>query len=185
MNTFKAWIEIVSLFFVVVGALNWGLVGAFKFNLVSWIARHTNKNVEPIIYVAIGVAALLHILSRDYYLRFLGQSAFPCGSLVARVPENADTTLTVLVEPNVNVMYWAAEPGIKVQENPWIAYKEFANAGVVRSDASGRAILKFRHPASYKVPMRGALPEHVHYRVCRNGGMMSRVETIRIPPKSM
>jgi len=184
MNTFRAWIEILSLFFIIVGALNWGLVGAFKFNLVSWIARYTNKRVEAIVYVAVGLAALLHILSRDYYLRFLGQTVFPCGSLVARVPDNADTTITVVVEPNVNVIYWAAEPGKDVQQNPWIAYKEYANAGVTRADASGNAVLKFRHPASYKVPWKGTLSEHVHYRTCTSSGMMSRVETIRLPPRA-
>lgn len=177
---FTAWVDIITLFLVVVGALNWGLVGLFKFNLVSWVARHTDKSIEPIIYVLIGVSALLHILSRDYYLTFLGPAAFPCGSLLERIPENADKQVEVRVTPFSNVIYWAAEPGIPKDATPWVAYNKYANAGIVKADAEGRAVIKFRHPSSYKVPMRGNLPEHVHYRVCRMNGLMSRVETIRL-----
>lgn len=180
MKTFTAWIEILSLLLIVVGALNWGLVGAFKFNLVSWLAKHTHKNIEPIIYILVGLAALLHLLSRDYYLTFLGPAAFPCGSLVPRTPDNANKSIEVMVEPNVNVIYWAAEPGEDVKDNPWIAYNEFANAGVAKSDATGKAILKFRYPAAYRVPFRGKIPAHVHYRTCKMSGMMSRVETVKL-----
>ena len=176
---FKVWIEILSLFLLVIGALNWGLVGLFKFNVVTWLAKYTHKSVEPIVYILIGLAALLNLLSRDYYLTFLGPCAFPCGSLVERVPEKADTELDVFVAPNVNVMYWAAEPSGTTQANPWIAYDKYANAGVARSDATGKATLKFRHPGKYKVPWRGEIPAHVHYRVCNMSGMMSRVETVK------
>jgi uncharacterized membrane protein YuzA (DUF378 family) len=180
---FKVWIELLSLLLIVIGALNWGLIGLFKFNVVAWLAKRTFKSLEPIVYILVGLAAVLNVLSRDYYLTFLGPAAFPCGSLVERVPEKADTEVDVFVAPNVNVIYWAAEPNSdasKPKPSPWIAYDQYANAGVVRSDATGKATLKFRNPASYNVPWRGTIPAHVHYRVCSMSGMMSRVETIKL-----
>ena len=177
---FRMWIELLSLLLIVVGALNWGLIGLFKFNAVAWLAQRTFKSLEPVVYVLVGLAAVLNVLSRDYYLTFLGPAAFPCGSLVERIPEKADTEVDVFVTPNANVIYWAAEPSTNVKPSPWIAYDKYANAGVVRSDATGKATLKFRNPAQYNVPWRGTLPAHVHYRVCNMGGMMSRVETAKI-----
>lgn len=177
----KIWIDIVTLVLIVLGALNWGLVGAFKFNAVQWLAKRTTKSLETVVYIIIGLAALVHLFSRDYYLQFLGRSAFPCNSLVSRAPQGADMSVVVNVEPNVNVIYWAAEPNTKVQDNPWIAYNEYANAGVTRSDASGNAILKFRAPAQYKVSMgMRTLKSHVHYRVCKHPGLLGRVETVMV-----
>lgn len=176
-------IELVTLALIVIGALNWGLVGALGFNLVSWLAKHTFSSIEPAVYILVGLSALVHIVSRDYYLPFLGDAAYPCGSLETKTPRDADTAVTVQVEPNVNVIYWAAELNDKVQENPWVAYDEYANAGVAKSDDQGKAVLRFRTPASYKVP-RGfgvwnkELEPHVHYRICRHSGMVGRVETV-------
>jgi len=36
-------LELFTLFLIVVGALNWGLVGAFKLDLVRWISKRTFK----------------------------------------------------------------------------------------------------------------------------------------------
>lgn len=184
MNDYKMWmksIEIVSLALIVIGALNWGLVGAFDLNVVSSIACRTFASVEPAVYILIGVAALFHIVSRDYYLPFLGEAAYPCGALARKEPRDADTSVTVHVEPNVNVIYWAAEVNDKVQANPWVAYDEYTNAGVTRSDATGKAVMIFRMPSAYKVHSvfkNTTLKPHVHYRTCKNSGMVGRVETI-------
>ena len=172
-------IDLVTLALVVIGALNWGLIGAFNFNLVNWVATNTFTSLEPAVYILVGVAALFHIFSRDYYLPFLGDTAYPCGSLSVKTPKNANVSIEVKVEPNVNVIYWAAEVNEKIYDNPWVAYDEFENAGVARSDEFGRAILRVRSPASYKVGhlVKRTLKPHVHYRVCKHTGMLGRVET--------
>lgn len=173
------WIEMLSLFLIVLGALNWGVYGVLGFNIVAWLASITNSIVEPIIYVIIGIAAIIHMFSRDFYLPFLGQAVYPCGSLAVKSPLGADTTITVKVQPNVNVIYWAAEPNAKVVDSPWLAYSEYENTGVARSDSDGYATLKVRRPAQYKIPnpMNNTLRPHVHYRTCSMAGMLSRVET--------
>lgn len=43
---------------VVVGALNWGLVGAFDFNLVTTLVG-TWPSVEKIVYILVGLSALV------------------------------------------------------------------------------------------------------------------------------
>jgi hypothetical protein len=48
---------------------------------------------------------------------------------------------------------------------------------VAEADADGNVELTVRNPQAYSVPMKGKLNAHVHYRVCRNDGMMDRVET--------
>lgn len=181
-SRFLIWIELVTLFLIVVGALNWGLVGLFNFDLVKWLAKALKTpSLATVIYVVVGLSALLHVVSRDYYLRFLGKSAFPCGSMVHRIPDGADTEVQVVVEPGVNIVFWAAESGDENLDNPWIAYQQFANAGVTKADEHGIATLRVRHPSTYKVGMlHRRVPAHVHYRVCKHPGMLGRVETIKI-----
>lgn len=48
------WIAIVLL---IIGGLNWGLVGLFNFNLVSWIANTTFSFLENLIYIIVGIAS--------------------------------------------------------------------------------------------------------------------------------
>ena len=50
-------IDIIALLLVIVGGLNWGLVGIFDFNLVEAIFG-TFPNVVNAIYGLVGVAAL-------------------------------------------------------------------------------------------------------------------------------
>lgn len=172
-------IEMLTLLLIVVGALNWGLVGVFGFNLVTFVANLTFGWVENLVYILVGVSALLHVFSRNYYLPFLGDAVFPCNSMVEKVPENANTQVKIDTKPNSNVIYWASETHKEVVANPWLAYDQYSNAGVTRSDVNGVAVLKFREPSAYKVPNgMKTLQPHVHYRVCTYPGMLSEVKTV-------
>ena len=129
--------------------------------------------ILSIFIVLIVVASILYnMFDRNFYLPFLGWSVYPCGSLAEKVPLNADTTLTVQVKPNVNVIYWGSESSAKEMQpidNPWDAYANYNNSGVVRADANGRAVLHFRNPSSYQVGlMHRTLSKHIHYRECRH-----------------
>lgn len=44
----------------VVGGINWGLVGAFDYNLVNYIFKET-PFLEKVVYCAVGIAAILLI----------------------------------------------------------------------------------------------------------------------------
>ena len=172
-------IEKILAAIVLFGGIAWALIGLFKWNIFTWAAKNTFKSAEPILYIIIGLAALYFIFSRDYYLPFLGETVFPCEPLAEKIPDNYDTTKTIKVQPNSNVIYWASENAKDdVVDNPWLAYSKYSNSGVTRSDENGIAVLKVRKPVPYKVPSGRTLNKHIHYRVCMNNGMLGRVETI-------
>lgn len=61
-------LDYTALIISMIGALNWGLIGLFKFNLVSWIFGDMSW-ISRIIYVIVGICGL-------YLLSFIGR----CGS---------------------------------------------------------------------------------------------------------
>ena len=170
---------------LVVGALNWVFTGVLGMNFVKiifgegWLAKG--------IYVLIGLAALYVMFDRNTYLPFLGPMVAPCGGLVDRVPPGANAAVQVHVKPGVKVLYWAAEQPSQngdalMSVNTWKeAYGEYANTGVATADYQGKAVLRVRRPQPYRVPIRGALKSHVHYRECGVSGWMGQVETVFLP----
>jgi uncharacterized protein len=181
----KSYLKMLPIVLVLIGALNWGLVGGMQFDLVQYLAQAVQiPQVSTVLYLIVGLSGLYLAMRRDTYLPFLGKSAFPCGPLTEKVPADADVSVSVQVKPESNVVYWAAEPGQDAYENPWIAYDKYANSGVARSDAEGTAVLRVRSPAAYGVRKFGfvnkSLKPHVHYRVCSYDGMMGPVKTVRI-----
>ena len=166
----RVWLEIITLAIIIIGTLFITFKGLF-FEQISTITK--------ILYSIVAISALLHVVSRDYYLRFLGQCALPFEELTEKIPVSADKVIEFNVgEPNKNVIYWAAEENDKIVDAPMKAYGKWTNSGVTRSDDNGKVTMQFRYPAQYKVPHRpGALKPHIHYRVCQSGGMIGRVET--------
>ena len=49
---------ITSLSLVIIGAINWGLVGIFKFDLVAWIFGGQTSGFSRVIYTLVGLAGL-------------------------------------------------------------------------------------------------------------------------------
>lgn len=48
----------IALALVVIGGINWGLVGIFRFDLVAWMFGGQAAIVSRIIYTLVGIAAL-------------------------------------------------------------------------------------------------------------------------------
>lgn len=163
---------------LVVGALNWGLIGGFRINLVERLLGKGSMS-SRIIYILVGLAALSVAFNRDTYLPFLGESVFPCSVLPDQVPAGATRTVQVKVEPHSKVVYWASEPAdgneVKTYKD---AYRQYLNAGVATADATGVATLKVREPQPYTVPFKGHLDSHVHFRVCGPEGFVGRIKTV-------
>lgn len=59
MNIFKR----ICLIIVIIGALNWGLVGLFNFNLVSFIFDNLSTVVSRIIFSIVGIAGISLIVT--------------------------------------------------------------------------------------------------------------------------
>lgn len=58
-------LDIIALLLVIIGAVNWGLIGFFQFDLVAALFG-TMSNFSRIVYALVGIAGL-------YSLSFLGR----------------------------------------------------------------------------------------------------------------
>ena len=50
--------DTIALILSIIGSLNWGLVGIFKFDLVAWIFGGQTSTISRIIYTLVGLAGL-------------------------------------------------------------------------------------------------------------------------------
>lgn len=57
----KNTLDWIALILVIIGGLNWGLVGAFNFNLVDAIFGAMSV-IAKIVYILVGVAAIWGII---------------------------------------------------------------------------------------------------------------------------
>lgn len=55
-----ATLQKVALVLTIIGAINWGLIGLFDFNLVSALFGEENV-VTRIIYVLVGIAGIINV----------------------------------------------------------------------------------------------------------------------------
>ena len=57
----------LALLLVVIGAINWGSVGLFQFDIVSWIFGGASSIVSRIIFTLVAIAGLwcISLLFRD------------------------------------------------------------------------------------------------------------------------
>ena len=53
-------LKTLAYLLVIVGALNWGLVGAFNFDLVAFLFGDMSK-LSRIVYILVGLSALLSV----------------------------------------------------------------------------------------------------------------------------
>lgn len=169
-----------AIIILIIGALNWGSIGVCGVNLVEKLLGRGTL-ASRAIYVAVGVCALAVMFNRDTYLPFLGETVMPCSALPEHIPENADTEIEVKVPPMSKVLYWAAEPATeKLKElNSWQgAYLKYMNVGVVTANADGVATLHVRNPQPYRVPFKGRLEPHIHFRICSTDGFLGRIKTV-------
>ena len=173
------WFYMASISLVLVGGLNWFSAVIMKKDAVQTLFGY--GIITKTIYLLVGLSALSLFFNRNTYLPFLGETLVPCAAFATRTPDNANQEVVISVVPNTKVVYWAAEPKDASSNtvNNWDkAYSDYANSGVSLADDKGKAILRIRgSPQSYKVPYKGELSPHVHFRVCKNNGMMGPVQT--------
>lgn len=147
---------------------------------VNLIRLDMNGVVGSSLLIA-AIGALLYIaFDRDSYLPFLGECVIPTSIIASKTPPDASFSATVDVPAGAtHVMYWASESGAGTAPNPYDAYGNYANAGVVEASAAGRAILPLRCPRQYVV--RGkTLPRHVHYRALYKSGIAGPVQSVEV-----
>lgn len=57
MHMKRNWLDVLALILVIIGGINWGLVGFFKFDLVSFIFGDLSM-ITRIIFAIVGIAAI-------------------------------------------------------------------------------------------------------------------------------
>ncbi len=53
----------IALVFLIIGGLNWGLIGLFDFNLVAFLFDGFSVIISRIIYTLVGIAAVVAAVS--------------------------------------------------------------------------------------------------------------------------
>lgn len=60
-------LQVIALSLTIIGALNWGLIGLFDFNLVALIFGGIDSVFTKIIYIIVGICGIINIkLLVDY-----------------------------------------------------------------------------------------------------------------------
>ncbi len=57
----------IALSLLIIGGINWGLIGLFQFDLVAWIFGGQDAVLSRIVYTLVGICALwcISLLFRD------------------------------------------------------------------------------------------------------------------------
>lgn len=61
------WIDKLALTLLIIGGLNWGLVGIFSFDLVAWLFGGQGAAISRIVYILVALSAAwcISLLFRD------------------------------------------------------------------------------------------------------------------------
>ncbi len=153
---------------IIFGAINLG-TGVFGFDFIKIFSNFLNNliksnyPIDKVIYVLIALSAIKLATDKNTWLPFLGKSVLPGHLLSIHTPENTNKSITIKVQPNKKIAYWAA---MSSGEQPDVlqAYGDYSNSGVVMSDSEGIAVLKFVEGSGYVVPNGRYIKKHVHYR---------------------
>lgn len=54
-------LEIIAITLLIIGGINWGLIGLFDFNLVALICGGAESVLTKIVYILVGISGLLGI----------------------------------------------------------------------------------------------------------------------------
>lgn len=73
-------LNVVSLVLVIIGAVNWGLVGLFEFDLVAFLFGHLTM-LTRIVYTLVGIAglysiSLLTVVAHHHHHRLTTHAAY-------------------------------------------------------------------------------------------------------------
>lgn len=60
MNKFLNIVQGICYILIIIGALNWGLIGTMNFNLVEYLFNQSI--ITRVIYIIVGIAAIISII---------------------------------------------------------------------------------------------------------------------------
>lgn len=57
----RNWLDVVALILIIIGGINWGLVGFFNFNLITFLFGSASM-ISRIIFAIVGLAAIYSLV---------------------------------------------------------------------------------------------------------------------------
>lgn len=57
----RNWLDIVALILIIIGAINWGLIGFFRFDLIASLFGQLST-ISRIIYAIVGIAGIYSLI---------------------------------------------------------------------------------------------------------------------------
>lgn len=57
----RNWLDVVSLILIIIGAINWGLIGFFRFDLISYFFGNLSA-ISRIIFAIVGIAGIYSLV---------------------------------------------------------------------------------------------------------------------------
>ena len=57
----RNWLDIVALILIIIGAINWGLIGFFRFDLIASLFGQLSA-ISTIIYAIVGIAGIYSLI---------------------------------------------------------------------------------------------------------------------------
>lgn len=57
----RNWLDITALILIIIGAINWGLIGFFEFDLISYFFG-TYSAISRIIFAIVGIAGIYSLV---------------------------------------------------------------------------------------------------------------------------
>lgn len=57
----RNWMDIVALILIIIGAINWGLIGFFRFDLIASLFGQLSA-ISRIIYAIVGIAGIYSLI---------------------------------------------------------------------------------------------------------------------------
>lgn len=161
-----------------VGAINWGLIGYFNFDMLGFIKDNT---IRKFVLSLIGMSGLILFFMRDTHLPFLGRTILPDVFIADKKPISDEFVLKVKLKPNTKVIYWASNKCIENCDklvNYKQAYNKYKNSGTTTTDENGFAHFYLEEPQRYFVKGGKMINRHVHFRYVEMNGVLSRIYTI-------
>ena len=50
--------DTIALILLIIGGINWGLVGIFEFDMVAWLLGGTDSALSRVIYILVAISAV-------------------------------------------------------------------------------------------------------------------------------
>ncbi len=57
----RNWLDIIALILIIIGAINWGLIGFFRFDLIASLFGQLSA-ISRIIYAIVGIAGIYSLI---------------------------------------------------------------------------------------------------------------------------